>query len=133
MKVQLVLEPFVEMPVELAQDMGVKGGDRVKVTSARSFYIAKAFVTRRIKPMLIDGKKVYQIGIPIHQGYRGIQEDQGKDARTVVNRLTPAVFDPNAFTPEFKRVLVKSQKAETGPGATLGVRQRHVTGGGVPA
>ena len=27
------------------------------------------------KPMTIDGKKIYQIGIPIHQGYRGIQED----------------------------------------------------------
>jgi formate dehydrogenase major subunit len=81
------------------------------VTSARSFYIAKAFVTRRIKPMLIDGKKVYQIGIPIHQGYRGIQEDEGKDARTVVNRLTPSVFDPNAYTPEFKGFLVKIEKA----------------------
>ena len=41
----------------------------MKVTSARSYYIAKAFVTKRIKPMTIDGKKVYQIGMPIHQGY----------------------------------------------------------------
>jgi formate dehydrogenase major subunit len=110
MNVQLVPEPFVEMPVELAQEIGVKGGDRVKVTSARSFYIAKAFVTRRIRPMTIDGKKVYQIGIPIHQGYRGIQEDEGKVARTVVNRLTPTVFDPNAYTPEFKGFLVKIEK-----------------------
>ena len=38
----------------------------MKVTSARSHYVAKAFVTKRIKPMMIDGKKVYQIGIPIH-------------------------------------------------------------------
>ena len=29
-------------------------------------YIAKAMVTQRIKPMTIDGKKIYQIGIPIH-------------------------------------------------------------------
>jgi formate dehydrogenase major subunit len=110
--VQLIPEPFVEIPVELAAELGIKGGEKVKVTSARkSNYIAKAFVTRRIKPMTIDGKKVYQIGIPIHQGYRGIQEDAGENARTVVNRLTPTVYDPNAYTPEFKGFLVKVEKA----------------------
>ena len=111
MSVQLIPEPFVEIPVELAQELGIKGNDKVKVTSARSFYIAKAFVTKRIKPMTVDGKKVYQIGIPIHQGYRGIQEDEGKDARTIVNRLTPTSIDPNAYTPEFKGFLVKLEKA----------------------
>jgi len=111
MNVQLVPEPFIEIPVELAAELGIKGNDKVKVTSARSFYIAKAFVTKRIKPMNIDGKKVYQIGIPIHQGYRGIQEDAGRDARTLLNRLTPTVVDPNAYTPEFKGFLVKLEKA----------------------
>ena len=28
--------------------------------------------------MMIDGKKTYQIGIPIHWGYRGIAEDKEK-------------------------------------------------------
>jgi len=111
MNVQLIPEPFVEIPVELAADLGIKGNDKVKVTSARSYYVAKAFVTKRIKPMTIDGKKVYQIGIPIHQGYRGIQEDAGRDARTILNRLTPTVVDPNAYTPEFKGFMVKLEKA----------------------
>jgi formate dehydrogenase major subunit len=109
--VQLIPEPFVEIPVELAAKLGIQGGDKVKVTSARSYYIAKAFVTRRIKPMKFDGKDVFQIGIPIHQGYRGIQEDEGENARTLVNRLSPTVYDPNAFTPEFKGFLVKLEKA----------------------
>jgi formate dehydrogenase major subunit len=109
--VQLIPEPFVEMPVELAAELGIAGGDKVKVTSARSFYIAKAFVTKRIKPMMIDGQKVYQIGIPIHQGFRGIQEDEERNARTLVNRLSPTVYDPNAYTPEFKGFLVKVEKA----------------------
>ena len=111
MNVQLIPEPFVEIPVELAAELGIKGNDKVKVSSARSYYVAKAFVTKRIKPMMIDGKKIYQIGIPIHQGYRGIQEDAGKDARTILNRLTPTVVDPNAYTPEFKGFLVKLEKA----------------------
>ena len=111
MNVQLIPEPFVEIPVELANELGIKGNDKVKVTSARSYYVAKAFVTRRIKPMMIDGKKVYQIGIPIHQGYRGIQEDEERNARTLLNRLSPTVVDPNAFTPEFKGFMVKIEKA----------------------
>jgi formate dehydrogenase major subunit len=111
MNVQLVPEPFVEISAEMAQEMGIMGGEKVKVSSIRGEYIAKAMVTKRIKPMMIDGKKVYQIGIPIHQGYRGIAEDEGKDARTLVNLLTPTVFDPNAYTPEFKGFLVKLEKA----------------------
>jgi formate dehydrogenase major subunit len=111
MNVQLVPEPFVEIGAEMANEMGITGGEKVKVSSIRGEYIAKAMVTKRIKPMMIDGKKVYQIGIPIHQGYRGIAEDQGKDARTLVNLLTPTVYDPNAYTPEFKGFLVKLEKA----------------------
>jgi formate dehydrogenase major subunit len=111
MNVQLVPEMFVEIPAELASDLGIRGGERVKVTSARASYLAKAMVTRRIRPMTIDGKKVYQIGIPIHQGFRGIQEDAGRVPRSIVNLLSPTVTDPNAYTPEFKGFLVKLEKA----------------------
>jgi len=111
MNVQLIPEPFIEIPVELADDMGVRGTEKIKVTSARGTYVAKAFVTRRIKPMMIDGKKVYQIGLPIHQGFRGIAEDEERNARTPANLLSPTVIDPNAYTPEFKGFLVKVEKA----------------------
>jgi formate dehydrogenase major subunit len=111
MNVQLVPEPFVEIPAELADERGLKGGELVKVSSARGTYIAKAMVTRRIKSMLIDGKKTYQIGIPIHWGYRGIAEDEGRTAKTSTNLLTAAVIDPNAYTPELKVFLVKLERA----------------------
>ena len=110
MNVQLVPEPFVEVPFELAEQMQLKGGEKVRVTSARSHYIAKAMVTRRIRPMKIDGQEMFQIGIPIHWGFRGIAEDEGKTAKTLTNQLTPTVIDPNAFTPEFKGFLVKIEK-----------------------
>ena len=110
MNVQLVPEPFVEIPAEMANDMGITGGEKLKISSVRGHYIAKAMVTKRIKSMLIDGKKTYQIGIPIHWGYRGIAEDEGKTARTLTNSLSPTVIDPNAFTPEFKGCLVKVEK-----------------------
>ena len=111
MNVQLQPEPFVEIPAELADEMHLSGGEKVKVSSARGHYIARAMVTKRIKPMLIDGKKTYQIGLPIHWGFRGIKEDEGKTARTLANQLTMAATDPNAFTPEFKGFLVKLEKA----------------------
>jgi len=110
MNVQLVPEPFVEVPAELADRMGIRGGEKVRVTSARSHYIAKAMVTRRIRPMKIDGKETFQIGIPIHWGFRGIAEDEGKTAKTLTNQLTPTTIDPNAYTPEFKGFLVKIEK-----------------------
>jgi formate dehydrogenase major subunit len=111
MNVQLVPEPFVEIPVELADELGLRGGERVKVSSARASYIGKAMVTRRIKPMMIDGTKTYQIGIPIHWGYRGIAADAGRTALTSANLLSPTVVDPNAYTPEFKGFLVKLERA----------------------
>jgi formate dehydrogenase major subunit len=95
----------------MANDMGIRGGEKLKVSNARGEYIAKAMVTKRIKPMMIDGKKTYQIGIPIHWGYRGIAEDEGKTAKTPANILSPTVFDPNAYTPEFKGFLVKVERA----------------------
>ena len=122
MNVELVPEPFVELPEELASEMGIAGGQKIKVSSARGVYIAKAMVTKRIKPMMIDGKKTYQIGIPIHWGYRGIAEDGAtpeepassgppRTAHTPANMLSPTVFDPNAYTPVYKAFLVKIEKA----------------------
>jgi len=111
MNVQLVPEPFIEVAAEMADEMGIRGGELLKVSSARGHYIAKAMVTKRIKGMMIDGKKTYQIGIPIHWGYRGIAEDEGKTAKDLTNSLSPTVIDPNAYTPEFKGFLVKVEKA----------------------
>ena len=111
MNVQLIPEPFVEIPAELAGNLGIKGGDKVKVSSARGSYRAKAMVTQRIRPMMIDGKKMYQIGIPIHFGYRGIQEDAGRTERDLTNSLSVTATDPNSYTPEFKGFLVKLEKA----------------------
>ena len=111
MNVQLVPEPFVEIPAELADRMGIRGGEKVKVTSARSHYIAKAMVTRRIRPMKIDGKEIFQIGIPDSLGIPRHCGRRRQDRQNLANQLTPTVIDPNAFTPEFKGFLVKIEKA----------------------
>ncbi|HZU33961.1 MAG TPA: formate dehydrogenase-N subunit alpha [Candidatus Angelobacter sp.] len=112
MNMELQPEPFVEIPKELADKLQIKGGDKLKISSVRSSYYAKAMVTGRIKGMQLAGKneKTYQIGIPIHWGYRGINDKRPAEERALANQLSPTVIDPNAYTPEFKGFLVKIEK-----------------------
>lgn len=90
---------FVEMSEELAAEKGIKNGDMVTVVSARGEARAFACVTKRFKPFLIDGKKVHEIGILWHYGFKGIAV--GDPA----NRLTPHIGDANSSTPEYKAWL----------------------------
>jgi anaerobic selenocysteine-containing dehydrogenase len=105
--VEIQPEFFIEIPEELAREKGIANTEMVRVSSARGSIEGKAMVTRRIKPMTIDGQKVYQIGFPIHWGFLG----RGKQRGTLANLLTSATVDPNSFTPEYKAFLVKLEKA----------------------
>jgi formate dehydrogenase major subunit len=104
--VQLQPEAFVEVPAELAHEKGIENGDRVRVSSKRGKLEVRAVVTKRLGPLQIDGKKVYQIGIPIHWGFVGINTGQ----HWLANALTPFVGDASARTPEFKAFLVNIEK-----------------------
>jgi formate dehydrogenase major subunit len=104
--VQLQPEFFIEIPVELAAQRGVTNGDRVRVTSARGLVEGKAMVTRRIKPMQVAGRTVYQIGFPIHWGFLG----RGQQHGSLANLVTPTIVDPNSHAPEYKGFLVKLEK-----------------------
>jgi len=104
--VQLQPEAFVEVPFELAREKGIANGDRVRVSSKRGKLEVRAVVTKRLGPLTIDGKKVYQIGIPIHWGFVGINTGQ----HWLANALTPFVGDASSRTPEFKAFLVNIEK-----------------------
>jgi len=98
---------FVEIPEELAKQKGIANGSQVKVTSARGSIQGLAMVTKRLAPMKIDGKEMWQIGFPIHWGYAGDPSHTGP----LANLLTPSAMDPNTWTPEFKSFLVRLDKA----------------------
>jgi len=104
--VRLQPEAFVEVPAELAAEKGIRNGDHVRVSSKRGKLEVRAVVTGRLGPLQIDGKKVYQIGIPIHWGFVGINTGQ----HWLANALTPFVGDASARTPEFKAFLVNIEK-----------------------
>ena len=102
-RVNAMLQPefFVEISEELARERGIQKGGWVRVDSARGYVKAKAVVTKRIKPLICDGKTVHIVGIPIHWGFMGAAK-KGFGANT----LTPFVGDANIETPEYKAFLV---------------------------
>jgi len=98
-------EQFVEIGEELAREKGIANGERVIVRSKRGYIKAVAVVTKRIKALDVAGKRVHQIGVPIHWGFTGAAR-QG----FIANTLTPFVGDANTQTPEFKSFLVNVEK-----------------------
>src|SRR6266568_4326432 len=105
-------KPFVALPEDLANQKEIKSGDRLRVRPKRGFIEVLALVTPRLGPSTIDGKKVFQVGIPIHWGFVGVsaESDPSKGANWLANSLTPFVGDANAYTPEFKAFLVDLEK-----------------------
>jgi len=102
--VELMPQVFVEISHELAEEIGVKTGDPIKLSNVRGEARAVTIVTNRFKPFTILGKTVHQVGLPWHWGFTGLA--QGDSA----NLLTPHVGDPNTMIPEFKAFLVKVEK-----------------------
>ena len=103
-------EFFVEIGEELAKEKGISNGGWVRVWSKRGSVKAKVYVTKRIKPMICDGKTVHVVGIPLHWGFMG-RARKGFGP----NSLTPYVGDANAETPEFKAFLVDIESIPSGP------------------
>ncbi len=103
---ELIPEPFVEISEELAMEKGIQHGDFVTLTSARSprGIPLRAIVTKRLKPLNINGKKVHQVGVIWHFGYSGLA------CGASANELTPHVGDANTMIPEFKAFLCNIAK-----------------------
>lgn len=99
-------EQFIEMSETLAAKKAIKHGDMVKVSSNRGYVKAKAVVTKRLRTLIINGKEVDTIGIPLHGGYEGAMKKG-----FIINTLSPFVGDANSQTPEYKAFLVNIEKA----------------------
>jgi formate dehydrogenase major subunit len=93
---ELQPEMFVELSPELAAERGIVHGGWVMVQSARARIGARAMVTRRLRPLAVEGRVIHQIGIPFHWAFAG--ETVGGNA----NDLTSLVADPNVSMHECK-------------------------------
>ncbi len=108
-RVNSVLQPqfFVELSVQLAEEKGITNGGWVRIWNKRGSVKAKAVVTKRIKPLICDGKTVHVVGMPIHWGFTG-NAKKGFGP----NSLTVFIGDANIETPESKAFLVNIEPSE---------------------
>ncbi|MEM2555952.1 MAG: molybdopterin dinucleotide binding domain-containing protein, partial [Candidatus Caldarchaeum sp.] len=103
-------ELFFEIRPSLANKLGVKTGDRLKITSKRNVndpVIAKAMVTNRVRPLVINGKLREIIAMPWAYGFAGPHRQD----RAITNKLTIDAMDEETGMPETKIALVKVEKA----------------------
>ena len=96
---------FVELPEGLAAEKEIPNGSQVRVWSKRGEVQGTAIVTKRIKPLRVNGKVVWTVGIPVHWGFVGLTQG------SMANLLTPFVGDANTRCPEFKSFLVNVERA----------------------
>jgi len=97
-------QQFVEIGEKMAAERGIANGDKVVVRSKRGAIHVRALVTKRIAPLLVRGRDVHVVGIPIHWGFAGLSQGY------LINALTPFIGDANVQTPEFKAFLVDVRK-----------------------
>ena len=96
---ELQPEFFCEISPELASERGIENGGWVTVMTARGIVEARALVTRRMRPLLIDGKMVHQVGVPYHWGSRGLVKGDS------ANDLVAMSEEPNVRIMEAKGIL----------------------------
>ena len=99
---------FCEISPELAGELAVTNGERVRVVTPRGRIEARALVTRRIRPLTIAGEVVHQIALPWHFGQRGLVTGD------IANDLIAMSEEPNVRIMESKALLCRVERA-SGP------------------
>ncbi|MEY2489777.1 MAG: formate dehydrogenase major subunit [Verrucomicrobiota bacterium] len=93
---ELQPELFAEMSPELAVELKIKNGDYISIVSLRGAIESRALVSRRMRPVHLNGKTVHQIAMPFHFGTAG----PVKGGST--NDLVPISGEPNVTIMEAK-------------------------------
>ena len=121
---ELQPELFAEMSPELARELKINNGDYVSIVSLRGGIEARALVSRRMRPMQLDGKTVHQIAMPFHFGSAGPVQGGA------TNDLIPISGEPNVTIMEAKAcgVNIIPGRLPRGP-AYRGLDQKLCAGG----
>jgi formate dehydrogenase major subunit len=93
---ELQPEMFAEIDPILARRRGIEDGGWLTIVTERAEIEARARVTDRIRPLLVDGRPLHQIGLPWHWGYGGLSTGD------TTNDLGALASDPNVTIQESK-------------------------------
>jgi len=108
---ELQPEFFIEVSPELAAQRNLEHGGWATVITARTAIEARVMVTKRLKPLEIQGRKLEQVGVPYHWGTRGLTTgDAGNDLYSIA-------LDPNVHIQEVKAATcdVRAGRRPRGP------------------
>ncbi len=117
---ELQPEMFMELSPELARELGIRHGENVSVITLRGGIGVRAMVSRRIRPLRLNGKWVHQVALPFHFGSAGPFKGGS------VNDLIELSAEPNVSIHEGKACLcnVIPQPLPRGPGFWDWFRQK---------
>jgi formate dehydrogenase major subunit len=87
---------FCEVSPELAAERGLTNGGWATIRTARAEIEARVLVTRRMRPLRLNGRVVHQIGLPYHFSSKGLVRGDA------ANELLSFVADPNVSIMETK-------------------------------
>lgn len=88
---ELQPEMFCEVSPELAAERDLVNGGWATLVSPRAAIEARVLVTDRMRPLVVRGRTVHQIGLPYHWGVGGHAVVEGDAA----NDLLGLALDPN--------------------------------------
>jgi formate dehydrogenase major subunit len=95
---ELQPEMFVEMSPEAARDLGIKNADYVSIITLRGAVEARALVSRRLRPLQLNGKTVHQVAIPFHWGSAGpIRGDVANDLMAISGEPNVTIMETKAL------------------------------------
>jgi len=93
---ELQPEMFAEISPELARELKIRNGDHVCIVTLRAAIEARALVSRRIRPLQLNGKTLHQVALPYHYGTAGLVRG------AAANDLLPISGEPNVTIMEAK-------------------------------
>ena len=93
---ELQPEMFAEISPELARELKIRNGDYVCIVTLRAAIEARALVSRRIRPLQLNGKTLHQVALPYHYGTAGLVRG------AAANDLLPISGEPNVTIMEAK-------------------------------
>jgi len=104
---------FVEVSPELAGERELTHMGWATIVTTRSAIEARVLVTRRLRPLRVDGRRIHQVWLPFHWGIGG-----GLTTGDSANDLIGVSLDPNALIQDSKvgTCDVRPGRRPTGPG-----------------
>ena len=96
---ELQPEMFAEISPELATELKISNGDYICIVTLRGAIEARALVSRRIRPMHLNGKVVHQIALPYHFGSAGpVRGGAANDLLAISGEPNVTIMEAKALT-----------------------------------